>query len=230
MGIFVLDSQKVRVMVPDRERGAKKIPQYIRIGRSVIYPALNKLKSLQILNMAKIAKAVKRVLMPTIFSIGVPSNASPTEVNAAVAQYEKSINNFALGMRQNQDLSFAEVFQMAARIKMIPQFTDGKGQMQNLQVNQDNEADSIDKQEQGERADVALTLGFPIHYFVRNPDVQAQDKLTTLKAHSRYTRKGVSLQESVQEGVRDLIMLHFKHLKDAPTIDPRDIQVKFKSG
>lgn len=208
VGHFAIFPMKIRVSVVDWREGRKKqLPVHYRLGRSLIYPAISKLRRLQILEMGSVAESLRKVLMPSIVSIGVPANTEPGEAAAIVGRYERMLQPPMKSPEQVVTVPFGDIFEMVGRVKVIPNFSDGKGKVDPVNLDQ-GEGSAIDERENRLRIAVAMAIGMPAYHLSLIPGQTPEDKVHTLKLYARYSRKLISIQESLAAGVKDLIHRH----------------------
>jgi hypothetical protein len=78
---FCIGPRKIRIKADDFFRtGTRRMKEYMRIGQAVLYPALDKIKALQTIELADMADNLKKIVAPILVSVGVPANASPQDM------------------------------------------------------------------------------------------------------------------------------------------------------
>lgn len=224
---FCLDSRKIRVKVTDvRNRIPRMVPEYVRVGRSIIYQAISKLKRLQVFEMAAIADSLKKVLTPLLVGVGVPAAATPQDVADIIKKYEVELSTPTTPNATDPgNFTFYDIFELVGRVKVIPNFADGKGNVGTIEMSTGQQAD-IDAKEDRLRLSVAKATGIPSYYITLTEEGGAS-KLETLKVYSRYSRKLVMIQTSVGDGVRSIVSTHLRMLGLA--VREENIKIRFKS-
>ena len=203
-----------------------RLPKFIRIPLPIYASAIQYINRLQVMMNVSSVLDLSDVLKPEIISVTVPSNTNPTEASQIVRDYERRLNdNSSLG--DGQVLDFQTMAAAANYRKVLPQWMDTKGTIQSTGVGSNDSAKSASAWESIKNVSnlIALSVGIPPFYI--NLADGPQDKAQTIKLYSRYTRKLTSLQKSVADGVKDIIMIHLS--KKGVNISRDNLQVKFKA-
>lgn len=223
---FNLSPTKVRIKTFDFHQNKKSIPEYIRIGRSVIYPALQKIKQLQTIELAATITDLKRAIAPVLVSIAVPANSQPEDVTEIIKKYEQHLQEVYRGMPDLENPSMGDLLATVTNFRAVPNFTDGKGTIQTLDLI-GNQAD-IDNRIDRLRTAIAMAIGMPPYYLVTSQMETGQaQKTEMLKLHSRYARMLMSIQSAIANGIRRIIALHV--INKGIYINDELIQIRFKS-
>ena len=218
---FVLSPRKLRVQF---EGLGDYIPSHIRVGRPAILNAINKLKQLQLLEMGNLALDLKQILAPILVMIGLPAVTQPSEAGAIIEEYEKHLSDMFENVDIEKNMDFSQMLAMASKIKVLPNYSDGKGSIETLQVTTDKTADR--EREESVRRSIASATGVPFYYLSILGET-GSTKLESLKVYSRYSRKLNGIQYSVAKGIKEIFNFHFKAL--GHNIDPEDISVKMRT-
>jgi hypothetical protein len=185
---------------------------------------MKSLQRLQIMENVSTVLDLSEVLKPEIVTVSVPANSSPTEAQTVASDYERHLNDLA-GFNEADSLDFATLAATANRRKVIPQWLDQKGVVSSAGITENGKSESawhsIDKL----RNLIALSIGIPPFYI--NISETPADKAQIIKLYSRYTRKLTSLQKTLAEGTKDLILLHLS--KKGINVKRDNISVKFKA-
>jgi hypothetical protein len=164
------------------------------------------------------------VLKPEIVSVTVPANTNAQEAQQILRDYERHLND--IGELANADyLDVATLAGQANRRKVLPQWTDSKGSLQSTGIGSDAKSSNAWGSINNLRNLIALSIGIPPFYI--NISESPADKAQIVKLYSRYTRKLTSLQKTLAEGTRDLILLHLS--KKGVNVKRDNISVKFKA-
>lgn len=224
---FSLSPTKIRIKSFDFKMDSKRIPEYIRIGRSIIYPALQKLKQLQTIELAATITDLKRAIAPILVSVAVPANSQPEDVTEVIKKYEQHLQETYRGMPDLENPSMGDLLATVTNFRVVPNFTDGKGAIQTLDLI-GNGQDAIDNRIDRLRTSIAMAVGMPPYYLVTGQmDSGQSSKTEMLKLHSRYARNLVSIQNAIAQGVRKLVYLHI--VNKGVFINDELIKVRFKS-
>lgn len=218
--------RKIRMKVEDKFlTGTRRLDEYMRIGRSVIYPALDKIKQLQTLELADLADTIKKIIAPVLVSVGVPANASPQDLTEITEKYEKVLSDAFANLVGIDNLDIQTVVSMLTNVRVVPSFTDGKGAISTLDITNDdkNTLERIN----ADRSAIANATGVP-DYYLSLTGATGGSKLETLKVYSRYSRKLLVLQDSIAEAIRDIIILHYRK-KTGVILTRENLKINFKS-
>ena len=228
MGHFCLDSRKIRIKITDlKSKIPEVVPEYVRVGRSIIYQAISKLKRLQVFEMAAVADALKKILTPILVGVGVPAAATPQDTADIVKKYE--IELAAPSTPNATDpgsFTFYDIFELVGRVKVLPNFSDGKGTVGTVDITTGQQQADVDAKEDRLRLAIAKACGIPSYYIALTED-NGQSKLETLKVFSRYSRRLTTIQTSISDGIRRLVSTHLS--MKGLAVRSKNIKVRFKS-
>lgn len=219
---FVLDSNKIRVRV-ELAHDIRNLPEVIRVGKSVVYPVLNSLRKLTILETTALAMELKRVLSPILVSVDVQPDTDVQNITDIIDKYENYLNDINMEARNADNFSVADILQTASRIKVIPRFTDSKGTLEQIRFDYDNS--DLNNRINDIRKNIAMAIGVP-SFQVSYGD-QLLGKTDMLKVYSAYARKLVGIQSCFGNGIRNLIYKHLTH--KGLFVNESNIKVKFKA-
>ena len=216
---FVLDARKVRINLTD-DISISSLPDIIRVGRSILYPAIKLLKRSNILDTAMLAKELRAALMPLILSVSMPNVATPMDAIAAAKKFEKYFTDNA-GLTQlanDGDVSISTIFSKTGKIKVAPTFQGGKAEIAKMDINTDIENIQSVKDNTDQR--INDVIGLP-------RQGENMTRFEILKTKSRYSKKLIDLQRCTSKGFRQMIVKHlkYKHIY----VDEHNIECKFKN-
>ena len=201
-----------------------RLPKFIRTSLPIYASAMKALKRLQIMENVSTVLDLSEVLKPEIVTVTVPAATSPTEAQVVANDYERHLNDIT-GLDDAESLDFSTLVTTANRRKVIPQWLDQKGIVASAGLSEGGKSESawhsIDKL----RNLIALSIGIPPFYI--NISETPADKAQIIKLYSRYTRKLTSLQKTLADGTKDLILLHLS--KMGINVKRDNISVKFKA-
>lgn len=220
---FVLSNRKVRVEVKDQfnySNDTYQLSQYIKVGKSIIFPVINKLKQLETLEMANLALDLKKILAPVVVMVGMPDNTQTKDIGEIVETYEGLIKKVYKNLGNMGSLKPEDLMNIAADVVVLPSIGNTKGSIQTLTVDSDKESNA--EKEEMLRKIVALTIGMPFYYLSLLGE-QGMSRLESLKLFARYSRKLNNLQDCIIEGIKELLMIHLKDL--GYFIDEDDLHV-----
>lgn len=222
---FVTNPKKLRVQVKDFHNFNKDeyiLPQYIKVGKSIIYPVINKIKQLQTLEMANLASDLREILKPTIIQVGMPEKTTPDKIGEIIERYEMIFSNIFASLQDVEELNFSDLLSVITTIKVVPSGGDGRGSFVKPDLNPNS---TSAEKEQMIRRSIALTVGIPFYYLSVNDN--PTQRLEALKLFSRYARKLNNMQDCIIDGVKEMIKLHIKYTLGI-TIDTDDIEISMR--
>lgn len=219
---FILDSRKIKIVLPEQEESVLTLPENIRIGRSVLFNALALLKKYQLLDMALTYKEVRNALMPILLGVSTGAFTTPDHMLEACKAIESYLQD---GMSMNFDLtdttSLEQMLQGSASFKVAPVPGD-KGRLDKLDIGTNsNETDGLNNilNDTGNR--IATTTGGV------TANEAGKSRLEILKSNSRRSKRLIDIQRGKSNGWRTLFHTHLKY--QHINIEKESIQVQYKS-
>jgi hypothetical protein len=196
-----------KIRLYEEQKGSpyqEKMPEYIKIGRSIFYPAINQIKQLSIIEMSNLATDLKKILSPIMVMLGVPDNTNTKDAIELTNYYETKLNDIFRSLGQIQDLKFNDILAHAHRIKVLLNFGGNKGSIESLAIDQYKEGNR--QKEEDLKRQIAIAVGIPPYYLVS--EGQNQQRLESLKLYSRYSHKLNNIQQTFCLGIQQLVFLH----------------------
>lgn len=229
---FIMDGYRHRIdfknafayNIRDTKRNqaiSKEVPRYIRLGRSLIYSILPKIKELELLE--KLVPATKLAKLASGNLVGVTLNEK-TEMKEAikvVKEIENLINNRVGVDTDLGELTVEKIFNTAGTTKVLPLFGD-KGRIERLDYKAD-EPDDLTGSATDVRKLILDSVGIP-YSIVYGSD--SENKQEVLRRYSRYLKKLKSIQRCISQGITQLIRIHLDN-KDIDYDKDKDITVSF---
>jgi hypothetical protein len=219
---FCLDNSRLRLSVETKE-SIQEIPEYIRMGKSVIFPVLTSLKKLNALEVTSLATELKRVMAPILVSVNVNPDQDSQYLTEIIDKYENILNDMNANARNIDNLSLEDVLQLATPFKVIPKFADEKGAIEQIKFEYDNS--DLNNRINDVRKNIAMAVGVPSFYLSYGDQMLGKNEM--LKVYSSYAKKLVSLQTSFGNGIKSILYKHLYHKEYY--VNMNDIDVKFKS-
>lgn len=213
---FTLQPRKVRIRVT-RQDTQKIHSEFVKVGRSLIYPALSRINSLRLFDMASIGDVVRRAETPLVFFVGIPPNTSDVDVAEILSKYERELSP----LHSSVSLDSGAVFASGVRVKCLPRFEDGKGGLEPLEI--PPRFSDLEDKIQRQRREIAYAVGIPPQYITGD---NTSSRLELVKLVARYSRRLAQIQSSVGQGVRYLVNQHLKFKGKGVT--PLYIKVRFR--
>lgn len=223
---FIMSFQKLKIEVKgfnleDEEYISSK---HIKVGKSIIFPIINKLKQAQVLELSNLAKELRDTLKPTIIQVAVPNDTLPQDVREIMETYENLFRNVFTSLKHSDDLSFGDLLSIVTEIKALPSYGgESKGQL----TPQSDIIDRIDTKEREDtiRKAIALTVGIPYYYLSLSGE-DGKSRLEALKTFSRYTRKLNNMQYCLIKGLKELFYIDLKYKNYNVEIEDIEIEMR----
>ena len=219
---FILGDNKMRVRVSDQleeefginladvkipKEVLEKLPDYVRIGEPMFLGLITKLRELQILESLVPSSKLNQLTQSQLVSLNVPPTMPPDKVKEALEDYEEMLNvpsglDFSKG-----EVSLAEILTATGKMKLVPNYSDGKGSLSQLNIRDVHAIDDILNATKDIRAIIMTSIGFPPSLLFGNAD-NGGDKVNELRMFGRYARKLSNIQKAIRAGVRQIVMAH----------------------
>lgn len=229
---FTLGGQRLRIDLgrelmlmkfdPDDIMGDKNlfIPRVIRMGKSMLYPVLGKLKELELLEKLVPATKLNKLSAGTVIGLNVPDSYDIEKALNAIKRVEGLINKKVGVDAQSGDLTIEAIMATAGRYKVIPIFGD-KGQMSEVNY-KSNEPDELLSSVDTIRSVVLDSIGMPSELIYKS---SGDGKKEILKRYARYLRRLKNVQRSGIDGCRQIIDIHLQNIE--MEYEDSDIQIEF---
>ena len=208
------------------EKTHMRLPKYVRVPLPIYSSAMKNLSRLRIMENVSTVLDLADVLKPEIVTVTVPEQTNAEEAKQIIRDYERQLNDNS-GLTDTDSLDISTLTTQANRRKVLPQWMDSKGTLTSSGVGGADSSkssaawDSINNI----RNLIALSIGIPSFYISLSDS--PQDKAQTIKLYSRYTRKLTSLQKTLADGIKDILMIHLT--KMGINISKENLSVKFKA-
>ena len=230
---FSIGSKKIRVRLDNEfdfgsckddalKKELSELPRYVRVGKSVLYSAIPKIRELELLeNMIPAAK-LSKLSAGTLVGLPMPAGTEIDKLIAAAKKVEGIINRKVAVDMDKQELTIENIIAAAGRLKVVPLPGD-KGRLEKLDYNSDEPDDLLNSVEDVRRV-ITTSVGVPYEIIF---DSDGQNKGEVLKRYARYLRKLKSIQKAVSSGVKQIIMIHLSNKGIKYT--KNDIDVNFRN-
>lgn len=230
---FALGRSKLRIELGDEfnihdkdlERLKAKLPNYIRVGRPLLYGVQSKLKELQLLEALVPASKLHQLSTGSLVGVSVPNQTDPKEAFQISRRYESLLNSkTALDKRTGTLADVGDILATAGRTKVVPVMGE-KGNLQTLDVKESRVADDMLNSIRDIRATICSTIGVPPELLFGSDSPESKGEF--LKRHARYLRKIKSVQSALSDGLKQLALAHL--LSKGHDAMPQDIRVVFRN-
>lgn len=227
---FVLGKSKLRIKISDfMTKGATidtdsyRIPNYVRVGRPVLYGVINKIKELLLLEKLIPASKINQLSSGNIVSVGLPAHTTPEKAFEVARQIEQILNQ-KIGVNKNSnELTVTDILSTAGRIKVIPAFGD-KGAISNVDAKDSMKSvDDLTNSVKDLREVILSSVGIPPQLLFGGDS----SKSDLLKRYARYLRRLKTIQTSIANGLIQIALIHLTNLDIEA--NPSDIKVEFRN-
>lgn len=203
-----------------KEEDYEKIPKFARMGKSVIYPVISKIKELELLEQLVPATKLSKLAGGTIVGVQVPSGYDVEKGFNAAKRIESLINKRIGVDERTADMSIENILASTGRIKVVPLFGD-KGQLQKLDYKSDEPDDLLNSVRES-RSTILSSIGVPYEIiFGSDGDTKGQ----LLKKYARYLRILKKVQKAIAEAVKQIAYIHLTN--KGIVFEEKDVQVSF---
>lgn len=230
---FVLGNRKLRINLgKEFEQSAYKsklvlpdgLPTYVRIGRSLLFGVLSKIKELQLLESLIPAEKINQITKGNIVGVEVPPSTTPEDAFKIVRKYENLLNK-KQGINPIEDeISVANILQAAGRTKVIPLFGE-KGNLQSIDARDNRNVDDLLSTVQDTREVILSSIGIPPELLFGGDGPKSE----ILKKYARYIRKLKYIQTAVSRGIKQIVFAHISNLEKPLRASHEDIKVNFRN-
>jgi len=211
---FILSGTRIRIplanTIPPKFKKDPKIrafladlPKFVKVGRSVIFHIMSKLKELELLEKLSPATKLNQITKSSLIGIQVPDTYGVKEGLMLAQQLESVINKKTSLDPTTKEITVAKILSSAGRAKVIPMFGD-KGQLEKLDYKSEDPSDLL--QSTKETREIVLdSVGVPVELVYRS---EGDSKVDIIKRNARYMRKLKNLQKSIGRGCKQIAFTH----------------------
>lgn len=231
---FTLGGQRIRVdtksLIPNASLTDKKfykmyksLPRFIRIGKSIIYTYITKLKELELLEKMAPALKLDAISRGNLVGMNLPDRYNLDDAKKASMHFEETLNKKISIDPTSSDISVANIITTAGKTRIIPLFGD-KGSLQNLDY-KDDSSNELSSEADDLRKLILSSVGIPFE-LVYGSDGDGKGEI--LKRNAKYVRFLRKIQKSISNGLRDLAYIHLTNKNI--TYNKEDISVQFNKN
>lgn len=211
-----------RSTIPDELR--KELPDYIRVGEPMFRGMASKIRDLQLLEQLMPATKLNQLTMSQFISVKMPNSVDPKDVMEVLHKYEDLLN-VPVGINvESARITLAEILSATQKTRVIPDFSDGKGQLNSLQLRGNQTIDDILNAVKDIREVITTSLGIPPSVLFGSLENRAAD----LRKYSRYVKRIQVLRRSIVRAVEHIILVHLAFCDVEAT--KQDFKVSFKNS
>jgi len=227
---FSLQAQRVKIDlyqefssgVSGIPKALRDVPRFVRVGRSIIYPVIPKLKELELVEALVPATKLSKLSSGTLIGVQVPPGYEIDKALEAAKKIENIINKKVGVDPKLGELTIENIMSAAGRLKVVPIFGD-KGQLNPLNYKTE-EPDELLSSITDIRRTILTAVGIPYEIVYGGEDRDTK-KGEILRRYGRYLRKLKAIQKSIEEGIRSLVYIHL--VNKGISFSANDIKVEF---
>lgn len=201
----------------------KLLPQSLKIktSQSFVWPSIDKLKEVLLLDKLSVYKNIGSILTPNIIGVPVPDVYDPNQLIDITKKYDELFNSNVARFNNTQNLELT--IQELSAIKVVPIV----GDRSTPQVIDTGRGEPIAKDESVNESMGRLlnSLGIPKELFDG-----AMESNTNLKTNVRYAKKVKRIQKSVTKTLNMLALLHISEKFSNLNVYPSDIVITLKNN
>jgi len=204
------------------EKIKNQLPRWVRVGRSAVFPVLQKLKELELLEALVPATKLSKLSAGTIIGVHVPVGTSIEDAKQFSNTIESMVNR-KVGVDPRQgELSLENIMASSGRIKAVPIFGDS-GNLTKMDY-KPTEPDELFQAILDLRQVICESVGIPYELLFSIRDDKKKSDI--LKRYARYLRKLKQVQKAVESGIRQIVEIHLVN-KGIHFNEATDINIEF---
>ncbi len=208
----------IRVNNTKVQHALDKLPKFVRTGRSMIYPLLEKIKELELLEKLVPATKLSKMSSATLIGLSVPNNQEIDTAMAATRKIEGLINRKLNVDPISEELTVEDILATTGKMKVVPLFGE-KGTLEKLDFKSDEPDDLL-----GSVKDIRETITESIGIVLYSTE---DNKLDSLRRNSRYINRLKNIQRCISDGVKQLIYIHL--VNSGITFKKEDVEIVFRN-
>lgn len=192
----------------------EKIPDYVRIGRPFFYGVLQKIRELVILEQILVALKLNQITQSKLIALQVPPGTPTKKVREQLDDIEGILNSEVAIDIENNQITAVDLLSSAGRFKVVPNFGDGKGHIEALNIRDEAAVDDLLKSANDMRKLIMSGIGVPYTLIFEDSananSGQGGDKakISELRRFGKYARKLSSVQRCLSKGVKQILLTH----------------------
>ncbi len=231
---FTLGGQRVKVnantalplgstLNKDLKKLADALPRFIRVGKSMIYPFIDKLKELELLEKLAPASKLNQIARGNLVGMSLPENFDLEQAQKVVRKVEASINKKISIDPTTGEITVAKILSSAGKTRIIPLLGD-KGTLQSLDYKAQDASD-LSSDAKDLRELILDSVGTPSEIIYRS---EGDSKAELLKRNDKYVRKLKRVQRAISDGCRQIAFIHLSNI--GMKYQEEDINVVFNNS
>lgn len=226
---FMLGNRRVRIDLRNELQYLKdkkimgEIPRFVRIGKSLLFPILSKVKELELLEQLVPASKLAQLTANTLIGVNVPGGIEPQKAFEVARNIENLVNRKVGIDFGNRELTIQNIMTIAGRIKIIPIFGGDRGDLKKIEYRAEEPTDLMAVAEDARKV-ICSSVGIPYELIFSGSELKRVD---LLKRYARYLRRLKMIQKAIAEGIRQICNIHLVNKNFS--YRPSDISIDFKN-
>jgi hypothetical protein len=205
------------------KKNLSNVPRFIRIGKSIFYGCLSKIRELELLEKLIPATKLSKLSQGTIVGVNLPDTYDLEKGLAAIKRVEGLLNKKIGVDPKLGELTVESIMATSGRYKAIPVFGD-KGGIERIDY-KETESDDLLSNVKDIRETVCDSIGIPYELIFKS---DGDNKANILKRYTRYLKKLKMIQRSLQDGIRQIIKIHIAN-RSGISFKEEEIKIEFLS-
>lgn len=231
---FSLDLNFVKLVLPENETQsiASKVPPEIKhlmpkslrikTSQSFIYPVLDKLKEVLLLDKLAVYKSIGDILTPSMIGVPVPNGYDPSQVIDLIKRYDELLNS---NVQRNLSLTNVEaVLREMGAVKAVPIVGD-RSNLATIDVGRDISANT-----QGYTEATEASLGRLLSALAIKKEAFGGEANDSIKTDVRYAKKVKRIQKNLTRPLTWLCLLHLSEVLPDINLKESDIHISLKNN
>ena len=230
---FTLGGQRVKVdtqralpfgatLNPELKKLAEKLPRFIRVGKSMIYAYIDKLRELELIEKLAPASKLNQIARGNLVGMSLPENYDLEQAQRVVRKVEASINKKISIDPSTNEITVASILSSAGKTRIIPLMGD-KGSLQNMDYKSD-EPDGLTSDAKDIRELILDSIGVPSELIYKS---DGDSKAEILKRNDKYVRRLKRVQKAIAEGCKQIAFIHLEN--KGIKFEEKDINIVFNN-
>lgn len=198
----------------------KKLPRFVRVGKSILHPVIGEIKELQLLSKLVPATKLNTLSQGNLIGLPLDANYDLKEALEAARRVEGMLNRKVSLDRENGELSVEAILSAAGRTRVIPTFGEN-GKLEKMDTKSDEPTDLLSSVKEM-REVICDLIGVPHELLFKS---EGDSKVEIIKRYAKYLRKLKTVQKTLIDGIRQICFIHLSNRN----IDfkEEDIEVSF---
>jgi len=222
---FCMPGERIPIEVTDDSKGFLEkynLKETLKMGKSLFIPLIDLIKQLESLEATTLALMLRNIVVPVIAGVTIPSGTPPKELREIKEYYQRIFEDIFRNVGDVANLQSQDIVNLASKMEFVPIYTDGKGSMDviSLHESKDLNPENVNNIKQS----ISQTAGVPYYYY--SSIETKENRLETLKVHSRYSKRLNEFQMAVKLGWQYFHWMDLKHAGIDVDIDDLECLVK----